>query len=132
MKNYLEQVKDDVRQWIEDNGDYYNLGDFKNEYEFAEYLNEQLWTDDSVTGNGSGSYTFNSIEAKNHVFNDTDTVVNALEEFCCDARTVAEKFINQKWEWLDVSARCYVLQEAIDEVVREIFEQNEETEEENE
>ena len=59
--NYMETVKDDVRQAIEDN---YDIADYSDRDEFEETLYEDLWVDDSVTGNGSGSYTFSRSKAE--------------------------------------------------------------------
>lgn len=82
-------------------------------------LYDDLWIDDSVTGNGSGSYTFNREAAKENVLADMDTVIEALKEFCVEAETIAEKFLAEDWEYFDVTARCYVLGAAIDEALEE-------------
>ena len=121
MMNYFEQVKADVKTWIEDNAYYFDLDDYKGDREGAEeWLADNLWTEDSITGNGSGSYTFNREEAKEHVLNDMDTVTEAIREFCDDAITIANHFLNEDWEWFDVTARCYILGQAIAEVLEEI------------
>ena len=123
-KNYFEQVKADVKTWIEDNSYYFNLDEYRGDRESAEeYLNDNLWTDDSITGNGSGSYTFNREEAKENVLNDMDTVIEALKEFCVETETIAEKFLAEDWEYFDVTARCYVLGSAIYEICDELEEQ---------
>lgn len=120
---YLEMVMDDVRNYIENEMDLQHMienGDFDDMDEIAEYLDDQLFCDDNVTGNGSGSYTFNSEEAKEYVLDDIDTVREALDEFGTDAETIAEKFLSEDWEYYDVTARCYVLNQAIREVLEEI------------
>ena len=120
---YLEQVKDDVRTWIEDNMDLEHdimTGEFDDLDDIREYLNDTLWTEDSVTGNASGSYTFNREQAKENVMDDTEAVVEAIREFCDDAVTIANHFLNEDWEWFDVTARCYYLGCAIDEVLEEV------------
>lgn len=118
---YLEQVKADVENYIEDN---YTAEELKEKMEdrdnFEETLDEDLWIDDSVTGNGSGSYTFNSEKAKEHVLDDIDTVREALKEFCVEADTIADKFLSEDWEYFDVTARCYVLGMAIAELLDEV------------
>lgn len=58
MYDYRETIKADIRQYIEDNGTWLGLEDLDKD-ELFETLNDNLWTADSVTGNGSGSYTFN-------------------------------------------------------------------------
>lgn len=60
--NYLEAMKQDVKEYIEEN---INATDYEIKEDLEEYLNDTLWTEDSVTGNASGSYTFNRATAKN-------------------------------------------------------------------
>ena len=78
--DYLETMKEDIRQWLEDN-------DWKDTYknmtreELEEKLNEDLWTEDSVTGNASGSYTFNSYEAEENICHNMDLLQGALDMF---------------------------------------------------
>lgn len=123
--NYLEAVIADVKEWIEDNMDLEHdiiTGQFEDRDEIEEYLNDTLFIDDSVTGNASGSYTFNREEAKNYVLADIDTVREALQEFGTDAGTIAEKFLDEDWEYFDVTARCYILGQAVAEVLDELEE----------
>lgn len=62
MYDYLEAIKADVKDAISDN---YDLNEYRGDREgLEEKLNDDLWTNDSVTGNASGSYTFNSYTAK--------------------------------------------------------------------
>jgi len=56
--DYMEQVKADALDAIEENASY---------YEDWDEMEEALWIDDSVTGNGSGSYTFNTAKAAENV-----------------------------------------------------------------
>jgi hypothetical protein len=109
--NYTEAVTADVIDFIRDE---VNASDYENRESLSEFLNDELWCCDSVTGNASGSYTFNAYKAKEFIFTDPDTVSEALREFCVDAETIAEKFLSQDWEYFDVTARCYVLSQAIE------------------
>lgn len=109
--NYLNAVTADVVDFIHDE---INDADYENREALSEFLNDELWVCDGVTGNASGSYTFNAYKAKEFVFADPDTVSEALREFCVDAETIAEKFLSQDWEYFDVTARCYVLGQAIE------------------
>lgn len=117
MANYLEQVTDSVRDVFDEYVDSYDTD--MDADGIREQLYDDLWTDDSVTGNGSGSYTYDREEAKKYVMEDSDTVIEAIEEFGVDAKTVGEKFLDQDWEYFDVTARCYVLGQAIDAVLEE-------------
>ena len=121
--NYLNETIENVKEYIEYNMDLENdilTGEFEDREAIEEYLNDTLWTADEVTGNASGSYTFNREEAKEKVLADIDTVREALEEFGTDAKTITEKFLYEDWEYFDVTARCYILEQAIGEVLDEI------------
>ena len=120
---YNDEVKADVIEWINENIDYIDDDVKADKDALFEYLNDNLWTEDSVTGNASGSYTFNSWDAENYVKADMDTVKEALTEFCVPAETIAEKFLNEDWEYFDVTARCYVLESAIYEVLEDMEEE---------
>ena len=117
LYNYREAVTADVIDFIRDE---VNPADYESREALSEFLNDELWTCDSVTGNASGSYTFNAYKAKEFVFSDQDTVSESLREFCVDAETIAEKFLNQDWEYFDVTARCYVLGQAIESALDSI------------
>ncbi len=54
--NYNEAVKNDVLDYIRNE---VNFSEFEDLEELEQSLNDDLWTVDSVTGNASGSYTFN-------------------------------------------------------------------------
>ena len=59
--NYRKEMFEDVKNaMLEHYSDDEIISRIKDdEDEFAEQLNEDLWCDDSVTGNGSGSYYCN-------------------------------------------------------------------------
>lgn len=116
--NYFEAVKADVVDYIREEIDLAEYEGRRDDLE--EDLNDMLWTVDSVTGNGSGSYTFSRETAKGYVFEDTETVTEALKEFDVDAETIAEKFFDEDWEYFDATARCYVLGSAIAAALDEI------------
>lgn len=114
FESYFEDTLANVLDYINDNFTPEELKDkLTDRGSFEESLNDELWIADSVTGNGSGSYTFSRNMAKHNVMCDTDTVLEALREFCVEAETIADKFLSEDWEYFDVTARCYVLGSAI-------------------
>lgn len=120
MYNYSEAIKDDIREYLDNDFDWNTVKENEMDAdELKEQLNDDLWINDSVTGNASGSYTFNSYKAKEYVSDNMDVCREMINEFCIDAETVAEHFINEDWEYFDVSIRCYLLYSCIDEVVDE-------------
>lgn len=78
MYNYLETVKEDVKEYIAENIDISEFGDIE---ELKEKLNEDLWINDSVTGNASGSYTCNRAKAKKYVDDNKELIIEMAEEF---------------------------------------------------
>ena len=118
--NYLEAMKDDIKEYIENN---INLDEFEDNDDLYEQLNDDLWAEDSVTGNGSGSYTFDRHKSYENVMGDPDAmdyIRDLVSEFGVDAETVAEKFLDEDYEYWDVSIRCYLLGQALDEVLEEL------------
>ena len=114
--DYMEAMMDDIRTWIESE---VNLSDWAGDRDgLEEHLNEELWAEDSVTGNGSGSYTCNRYEAIEYISDNWDLLIDVLDEFGCDA----EEFIRNP-EAADVSIRCYLLGQAISEVLDEYEEE---------
>ena len=114
MYNYLEAMKSDIMDYIRNE---VNTNDFASREELEESLNNDLWTVDSVTGNGSGSYTFNRSEAEEYVNDNSDLLREAISEFDVDSETVAEKFLDADYEYFDVAIRCYLLGQAISEAL---------------
>ena len=120
MYDYREAMTEDVKQWITNE---VNLADWTEDREGLEQqLNDDLWTADSVTGNGSGSYTFNRVQASLYVLDNMDLLQEAIDEFATDPATVGYKFISEDWEWFDVTIRCYLLGSVISEVLDEMKE----------
>lgn len=121
MYNYYEAMKDDIREYL--NNDYVwseiENADILTADDLAEWLNDELWVVDSVTGNASGSYTFNRYTAGEYVKDNIDLCREALEEFCVDAETIAERFLYEDWEYFDVTIRCYILNSCIWDIVEE-------------
>lgn len=81
--------------------------------ELSDKLNDELWLYDSVTGNGSGSYTFSRAKAEECVRGNNDLIREMVEEFGIDRAEMADRFMDGNWEWFDVSIRCYLLGWAI-------------------
>ena len=118
--NYLDAVKSDIEYVLDDYISMY--GNDVDADEIRQRLNDDLWTDDSVTGNGSGSYTYNREEAKKYLFDSDDgmdILKEAVSEFGTEAEDVVDHFMSEDWEYFDVTIRCYILAQAIDEVLEE-------------
>lgn len=118
--NYRNEMKKDVIDYIFDNYEPEEVAKMlENTNEFSEKLNDILWNEDSVTGNGSGSYTFNRWQAEENLCHNMDLLSEACEEFCCDIH----KAIEMGAEYCDVTIRCYLLNECLAEVLESIKEE---------
>lgn len=115
--NYLEAVTSDILDYIKEE---INLDEWKgNRDGLEEKLNDELWTVDSVTGNASGSYTFNTWEAEENLAHNWDLLAEALDEFGQDGTDI----LKQGAEAMDVTIRCYLLGQAIAEALDELEEE---------
>lgn len=130
MYDYLENVTADVRDYVEQE---INLSEWAGDRDgLEEKLNDDLWTCDSVTGNASGSYTFNRVQAQIYVLDGMDELQEAVNEFGIDSETIGEKFLESDWEYFDVTIRCYLLGQAIAAVLDDLEEDGAFEEEEEE
>ena len=110
--NYLEQIKEDVKNFIEENNITVTVD---NREEIEEQLNDELWNDDTITGNASGSYFCNTDRAAEAIAFNWDLLADALEYF-------GYENIKNGANCCDVLIRCYILPQAIAEVLEEICE----------
>lgn len=117
MYDYRSEVKRDVEIWIRDNWDFDSSADWD---EVQEELSDEMWADDNVTGNGGAGYAnFETIEP--WVKDNLRFAFEALDEWgesLSDLPHEYEKFIT----YLDISIRCYFLDECITEVLEELYE----------
>ena len=114
--NYLENVTADAKQAILENLKYWNFTDRE---ELEGIANDELWNDDSVTGNASGSYTFNTWQAEENLCHNMDQLEEACDEFGQD---IGEA-VKQGAEYCDVTIRCYLLGQAISAAIDELEEE---------
>ena len=115
--DYLEQVTSDAKEAILENMEYWDFTD-RDELERAAY--DEFWTDDSVTGNASGSYYCNAWKAEEALCHNWDLLADAIEEFDGDT-----DILRQGAEACDVTIRCYLLGQAISNALDELEEEGE-------
>lgn len=113
--DYLEVVTNDAKQAILENLENWNFSDRE---ELEEIANDNLWIDDSVTGNGSGSYTCNAWQAEENLCHNMDE----LEEACNEFEQDIGEAVKQGAEYCDVTIRCYLLSQAISAAIDELEE----------
>ena len=116
--NYYENIKEDVKEAIKEryNNDEIIEGLDENK------LYDDLFIDDSVTGNASGSYTFSTYKAEEYIAHNLDLLKEAIEEFGGEYGEALERGA----EFCDVTIRCYLLSQVIGEAIEELQEEIEE------
>lgn len=122
MYSYKESVKSDVRDWMEENRDQWEGLDRHDVYEV---VYDACWVADGVTGNASSSYTFSRYEARQNFFEDDDSdeyISQMIEDGFTTKESVGRAVSESQWELLDVSIRCWLLTDAVTEILDEMFE----------
>lgn len=108
ISDYLHEVRDDAIEAI-DNGDYDYADSFDEAY-------DDMWIDDSITGNGSGSYFFSGYTARRAV---VDMVFSSEAREWVDGNFGEGSFdraLADGAELLDVTFRCLALGEVSGEI----------------
>lgn len=137
--NYYDAMKTDIIEALEDD-------ELFREYaaeatgldNFYNLLEDYFFIDDGVTGNASGSYTFNSHEAMEYVTDNLDILENAYSDFGTGYEEIGKDFMDQNFEAMDVTIRCYLLPTVLWDVVQgmkkdfEAFKEEQEEQEEEE
>ena len=108
--DYYEMVKEDIRNYIKNN---YEVEEIK-DLEFDD-LYDDLFIEDSVTGNASGSYYCNTWKAEEALCHNMELLGEALNEFCCDG-----SYLEKGAEACDVTIRCYVLGQVLEDVIYDL------------
>ena len=104
--DYIKNIQEDIKEYLKEN----------NITEITEDLYDTLIVEDSITGNASGSYTFNTWTAEEFLAHNTDLLIEACEEFCQDVGDAIKKGA----ENCDVIIRCYLLPQALDNLRKEV------------
>ena len=112
-KEMYDAVLESVTEWLDVNpealegvnGDYVGL---------YEDLYDILWFDDSVTGNGSVSYTFDEHYASECLVGNYSLLKEALNDYCQFPLTDISAQV------FDVTIRCYLLPDVLYEVLSDL------------
>lgn len=111
--DYKNEMMADIATYIKDNG--INLSNYADKDEAHGALYDGMFISDTVTGNASGSYTFNAWRAEENICHNWDLLSEAGEEFGCEAETI----LSRGAEGADVTIRCYLLSQVLSEYLDE-------------
>lgn len=116
--DYYKNVREDIKQRLNEWLDFDRINDYSDIDEVINAVYDDFFNSDSITGNGSGSYTFNSWAAEENLCHNMDLLKEALNEFGGELNDYIDSA-----EACDVTIRCYVLGQLVGEVVKEFVEE---------
>lgn len=128
-EEYVEMIADDILNKFDDLDEQYS-GDLKKLLKAGEIeevhgrLSEDLFADDDITGNGSGSYFMSRLRAEDFIKDAWELVGDLLDEGYLSAN-----ILQQGPEAVDVSIRCTLLPDGIDLALEKKTEELEEEDE---
>lgn len=127
LDDYRDEIREDIKSYLTQEDLWPTAEPDTPEYEEQrDAAYDRLWMADSVTGNASGSYTFNAWQAEEnvcHLLWDEDLwlLLNGSME-------VNPADMAKGPEYIDVSIRCALVSECLDAVLEEKQEQSDEDE----
>jgi len=112
--DYCKAVISDAEDVIAEN---FDNGSYDAETDFTDVY-DALFVDDAVTGNGSGSYTFNSAKAKENVKDAVfdDDIMTIVRGMGVDRYAFTDYIAEGKWETMDVIIRCAILNDVYGQI----------------
>ena len=125
LDDYRDQVKSDIKNYLTQENLWPTAKPGSSEYdEQRDTAYDRCWMADSVTGNGSGSYTTNAWQAEENICHlSWDEDLWLLLTGCSE---VNAEYLTKGAEYMDVSIRCALLSECLDAVLEEKQEQSNE------
>ena len=105
--NYEKAVRKDIENYLSENGIILTESNRQAVY-------DDMFVSDSVTGNGSGSYTFSRYKAEENICHNLDLLADAVEEL-----GGGMDVLKNGAEACDVTIRCYLLGQILDEFIRD-------------
>lgn len=118
--NYYDEVFLDVLNWLEVENKKFFPQFYKDSFELTDALVDELWDNDSITGNNNGSYWCNKWKAACALALNYDLLVEAMKEFGYDTKM---DFI-ANYEINDVTIRCYLLRDSIQKAITCLYRSN--------
>ena len=117
--DYCKEVANDIINWMDDKNNNFQLSNFEDKEEAGQYLNDMLWADSSITGNGPIAYA-SDLECEEYICHNLDLVFAACDCFGISSEVLRDHLHEHKLGiYLDCLIRCYVLGEAIDMALAE-------------
>lgn len=111
--DYYMAVANDIECWMDKDGDPFDISQFKERDEAISYLVDELWDEDSITGNSS-EYD-DEYSCEEYLCHNFDLAIEACREYCVDIDHILYQVQKGRLaRFLDTTIRCYVLPAAVE------------------
>ena len=112
--DYYTEVTNDIECWMDKDGDPFDLSQFKNREEAAEFLHDKLYAEDYITGNGPDGYDTEEACEK-YLCHNLKLIIDVCEFYDIDLRLMRGHLEeNDLARYIDCFVRLYVLPDAIE------------------
>ena len=116
--NYLEAMVEDITKWMKYNN--FDISEYTDLEEAHEYLHDELWDKDDITGNGEMGYA-TRIDYENFLCHNWDLLIAAIQDFYIDMNDIInlleKKDVAFILQWCDSLIRLNTLDIAIETVL---------------
>ena len=121
--DYRRAITDDLKDWIINNTDIME-NDIKDgrDDDLSNWIYDEVWTEDSVTGNGYGWYDTEE-KCSEYLSNNFDLLYTAAREYNMDddVNILIQYYQNKALaRYFDCTIRCYLLGECIEIALEEL------------
>ena len=119
LDDYRDEIKEDIKSYLTQENLWPTAEPDTSEYEEQrDAAYDRLWMADSVTGNASGSYTFNTWKAAENISQLiwNDEFWDRMKDFGFEPSI---ELFSKGPEYIDVSIRCALLSECLYTVLNE-------------
>ena len=112
--DYYIEVANDIECWMDKDGDPFDLSRFENREEAAEFLRDELWAEDDITGNGPYGYASEE-KCEEFLCHNWDLVIEGFDTFGVSIPDLRAQYKKKNLaRYIDCFVRLYVLDNAID------------------
>lgn len=118
--DYRRAITDEIKDWIVNESDI--TADQLEDDDIANWISEQVWDEDSITGDGAYYYDTED-KCSEYLSNNFDLLYEAAREFCIDDNVnslIAHYEDNTLARYFDTTIRCYLLYECIEKALEEL------------
>ena len=111
--DYYSEVTNEIENWM-DKEDPFDLSQFENREEAADFLRDKLWAEDDITGNGPNGYA-SETKCEEFLCHNWDLVIEGFDTFGVSIPDLQAQYKkNSLARYIDCFVRLYVLDNAIE------------------